>query len=108
MSQNTLTSKTLDPPTVADDNDAVPGMIPELGKLSPSTIVTEEGLAQVFRRCPTSIKRAVRRGELPPPMRMFGRSTWTVGAILTHLNKRLETASKEAERQGRRISGLRP
>jgi len=108
MSQDTLTTKSLDPPTVGDDNDAMPGMIPELGKLPPSTIVTEEGLARMFRRCPMSIKRAVRRGELPVPMRMFGHSTWTVGAILTHLNKRLETASKEAERQGRRISELRP
>ena len=41
----------------------IPGVIAALGNLSPGAILYEQGLAELFDRHPTSIKRAVQRGE---------------------------------------------
>jgi len=94
--------------TEIDINDPVhlPGVIAELGNLGPSTIIMEEGVARLFGRHPASVKRAVQRGELPEPIRMFGQSTWTVGVLIGHIEKRLEQAAKEAEREANRIARL--
>lgn len=66
------------------------------------------GLARIFKRCSTSVKRAVERGELPPPIRLFGAPTWTAGALLQHLEKRLEAAATEADQMQRKIRQLSP
>jgi len=68
----------------------------------------ERALAGLFQCCPTTIKRAVQRGELPAPVRMFGRPMWTAGRIVEHVTARLETAQKEAEREAQRLSRLSP
>lgn len=60
--------------------------------LLPATIVTEAQLAQALGRHPVTIKRAVERGELPPPVRLMGKPTWTGAVILKHLESRLEQA----------------
>jgi len=83
------------------------GIIAALAELPPEALIDEAALARIFGRCAKSIKRAVRRGELPRPVRLFGRPTWTARAVLGHVNKRLEAAKREAERLGRRISELR-
>lgn len=80
------------------------GVVRELAELSPQAIITEGGLARIFRRHQVSIKRAVQRGELPPPTRLFGEPVWTVGAIVRHLERRLE----EAEQAERKFQKLRP
>jgi len=80
------------------------GVIRELGELPPDTVLSEEALAKIFSWHRVSIKRAVERGELPPSIRMFGQSCWTVGCIREHLAKRLEAAKKEDEQLQRRIS----
>ena len=82
--------------------------IKELEDLGPGAIVTEEYLARVFNRCSTSVKRAVERGELPPPVRMFGQPRWTVGVILSHLEARLCKAKFEEEESARMISKHSP
>ncbi|HSW01951.1 MAG TPA: hypothetical protein VLI39_17425 [Sedimentisphaerales bacterium] len=84
------------------------GVIRKLGDLPPDAVISEDGLARFFGRCRTSIKRAVRRGELPPSVRMFGESVWTVDALRSHVNKRLEAADKEAKRLQQRTSRLCP
>ena len=91
-----------------DDGKAVPGIVAALGELGSGPIITEEGLAHLFGRHPASIKRAVTRGELPQPARLLGRPAWTVGSIVRHIEARLVEAAKEAERQSRKISQLRP
>jgi hypothetical protein len=85
-----------------------PGIIAELGTLGQETVITEEGLAQLFRRHPSSVKRAVDRGELPPPVRLFGQATWTVGVLIRHIEGRLARAAKEAERMAQKITQLSP
>ena len=53
--------------------NALPGVIALLGELKPGAVITEEGVARLFGRHATSVKRAVQRGELPPPCRLFGK-----------------------------------
>lgn len=65
--------------------------------LSPWHIVTEDDLARALGRHPVTIKRAVERGELPPPVRLMGKPTWTGAAILKHLESRLEQAQETAD-----------
>jgi len=84
------------------------GIVRELGELPPGAIVEEEALARMFGRHSVSVKRAVERGELPPPVRMFGKPCWTVGAILAHVEARLEDTKREAEKDADRIARLSP
>ena len=91
-----------------DDDLRLSDVVKELGELPPGAIVTEADLARMFRKHPASIKRAVTRRELPPPVRMFGKPTWTAGAILAHVEKRLEAAMREAEKETARISRFSP
>ena len=91
-----------------DDPVHLPGVVVELGQLGPSAIITEEGVARLFSRHVASVKRAVQRGELPPPCRLFGGSTWTVGALVRHIEKRLEQAAREAEQTRQKIAQLSP
>ncbi len=86
----------------------LPGIVAALGELKPGTIVTEEGLARLFNRHATSVKRAVQRGELPPPCRLFGGNAWTVGSLVRHIENRLEKAMKDAENTTRKIARLSP
>ncbi len=95
----------LDTPNKAEDSL---GIICELGNLPPGAIVSEEGLARIFRRHHVSIKRAVQRGELPPSVRLFGELVWTVAVIQEHLKNRLETARKENEQMTKKFMKLNP
>jgi len=84
------------------------GIIRQLGDLPPETVISEEGLAKILGKHRVSIKRAVRRQELPVPIRMFGKSVWTVQVLRDHLNRRLEAAKQDAARLQRRISAMTP
>ena len=80
------------------------GVIAALAELPPDALIDEQALARIFGRCQTSIRRAVRRGELPRPVKLFGRPTWTARAVLDHIAKRLEAKKQEAERLSQRIA----
>jgi hypothetical protein len=71
----------------------LPGVVAEFGTLGPGAVVTEAGLAKLFHRHPISIKRAVARGELPPPVRLFGQPVWTIKSLVNHLETRLAEAA---------------
>ena len=90
------------------DQQTPDGMVKELGELSPGTILEEEAVARIFGRHSVSVKRAVTRGELPPPVRLFGKPSWTAGAILAHLKARLEAAQREVEKEAARLAGHSP
>jgi len=77
-----------------NNNTPLPAYIEELGKLPPGAIISEKGMAQFFNRCVESVKRAVRRGELPPPTPLFNGKVWTAGVVLKHIESRLESAAK--------------
>ncbi len=65
-------------------------------------------MAHLFNRHVVSVKRAIQRGELPPPCKLFGANVWTVGVIVKHIESRLELASQEAETQAKRFKNLSP
>jgi len=95
-------------PVQADAAADLPGVFATIGALPPGAIVTEDALARLFHRHPASIKRAVARGELPTPARLLGGNAWTAGAIVRHVERRLEAAAKERENTARRVEALRP
>jgi predicted DNA-binding transcriptional regulator AlpA len=94
----------------AGDGSAQPSgeICADLGALPPGTLITEKALAQLLGRSVKSIKRAVARGELPPPVRLVGASRWTAGAIVRHVEKRLEDAASQAQREKQRLDGQFP
>ena len=91
-----------------DETVRLPGVIAALGEMKSGAIITEEGVAQLFGRCAASVKRAVQRGELPAPCRLFGSNTWTVGVLVGHIEHRLEQAAAEAEAIEQKIKQLSP
>jgi len=72
--------------------EAVAGVVRELGAWPAGTVISKNALARMFHRHPVSIMRAVDRGELPPPIRLFGKGQWTAGALLSHLEARQKMA----------------
>jgi hypothetical protein len=82
------------------------GVVRTLGDLPDGTIINEEALAKMFDRCQASIKRAIQRGELPPPVKLLGMPVWTVGKILSYLNNRLEIAQKNEEITRKKFENL--
>ena len=96
------------PSAGVSESDSMPGIIPELGSLPAGAVITSEGLAQLFKRHPFSLKRAIERGEFPRPARIFGKDCWTIGSITRHIEKRLEQAAKDADRLARKVEQLKP
>jgi hypothetical protein len=88
------------------DGNSLLGIIAALGELKPAAIITEEGVANLFKRHVASVKRAVQRGELPPSTRLFGQNVWTVGALIRHIENRLDQAAKDVERTTQKIATL--
>jgi len=92
----------------SEEDDNPGGIVRLLGELPPGAILDEEALAKTFGRSSVTIKRAVERRELPPPVRMFGKPCWTVSVILAHIEARLDAAKRKAERDAARFSQLCP
>lgn len=108
MNNETIPDLTpLDVESLPDSGD-LPGIIALLGELKPGAILTEAGVARLFNRHVASVKRAVARGELPPPCRLFGGNAWTAGVLVRHIEKRLEQAAREAEHMAKKLARLSP
>ncbi len=84
-----------------DGEGASLGLIPEFGSFGPGAFVTERGLAALFGRSQISIKRAVHRGELPQPTKLMGEPTWTIGAIVKYIEKRLADEAEDSVLRGK-------
>jgi predicted DNA-binding transcriptional regulator AlpA len=87
--------------------------LPEgLTKLGGETILFQVDLVRIFGRNDTTIWRAVERGELPPPIKLFGKNAWTPRSITRHLEKALSCAADERDRERdelkQRIAQLKP
>ncbi|HLX64063.1 MAG TPA: hypothetical protein VKX17_22515 [Planctomycetota bacterium] len=88
--------------TETEIDEPGPGIYLELGNLPPATILTEDGLAGMLgKACRESIKRAVARGELPPPAKLMGKNCWTAGRIVQFFEERLDA-------EARKVARLRP
>jgi hypothetical protein len=62
-------------------------------------VVTTQDLETLFDICDDTVTRAYKRGDMPPPVTMFGRNVWTIKAIQQHLANRLDEARVQAERE---------
>ena len=100
--------ETVDAYHLVDENKEALGLVAELGNLNPKSVIFESGLAKMFGRHATSVKRAVERGELPQPTRLFGQNAWTVEVITDHITTRLLKAEKERAEYDRKIKHLIP
>lgn len=76
--------------------------------LDDGAIIFEHELAELFGKCPVSIKRAVERGELPPSTRFLGKPIWTAAAIRGHIGDRLQAEKEAREKAVRNIRKFKP
>ena len=77
-----------------------------LAELPAQTILDEQALAGCLQITRRTVRRMVRRFELPPPVEFGGRSTWMAGRVLEHVARRAERAARAAEREEQRLSML--
>ena len=77
--------------------------ITKLAELPEQTLLDERALAEIFSVTTRTVRRMVGRFELPPPVRMAGRSTWMSGRVLAHINTCAERAARAAEQTAARI-----
>jgi hypothetical protein len=80
----------------------------DFGALPDGTIISEANLADLFGKHPVSVKRAVERGELPPPTKLMGKPVWTAGSFRRHIEDQLERKAKERAQLEQRITKFRP
>jgi hypothetical protein len=95
-------------PREPQEVEPVVAFLTALSALPPETLISESQLAQMAGRHVTSLKRAIQRGELPPPVPFLGENVWTVGAIRAHISARLEAERTAAAQTARRVQHLRP
>lgn len=81
-------------------------VIDKLAALAERTILDEGALANALNVCRRTIRNMVERGELPPPVPFAGRSSWIVGKILAHFEKRSEDAARAADRAAKKLQGI--
>ncbi len=84
------------------------GIVTGLAELPREAHLDAAALGRILGRCKTSVHRAARRGELPPPIRFLGRHVWMVGTILDHFQARQDAALKQARGRDDRIARLGP
>ena len=60
-------------------------------------IVITQDFQALFGISGDTVTRAYKRGDIPPPIRLFGCNAWTIDALQQHLARRLEEARTQAE-----------
>ena len=95
MSNKPDNTKSITKPT---ENDNGTGVISALAEFPREALLNENAMCRAFDVCDRTIRRMVARHELPPPVRLGGRSTWIVGRVLDWLNSRAEEAEQDARK----------
>ena len=88
--------KGVEPVGTGDENAEALDVISALANLPPATLLTLNGMAQVFGKSPNTIMRAVGEGRLPKPFRIFSQHCWRVGEVDGFLQKRMRDAQQIA------------
>ena len=91
-----------------DDSPGVGLLVETLARLPAQSILDEGRLAAVLGVHGRTVRRMVKRGELPPAVPLGGRSVWLAGRVLDYLDRQAERAEREAERAARRIAAYSP
>lgn len=84
-------------PEAASAQDA-PGVLAALARLPDKALLTEDALARALDVSKRTVRRMVARFELPPAVRLGGKSTWQAGAVLRWFEARAERAARQAQR----------
>lgn len=79
-----------------------------LAEMPPQGLLDEAALAVALAVAKRTIRRMAKRGELPAPVRFAGRATWSVGAVLRHVEALAEAAERDARRERERLARLMP
>lgn len=84
-----------------DEHTDTLGIIVELAKLPPGTLLTVTGMAQIFGKSPNTIMRAVGEGRLPKPFRIFSENCWRAGDVDVFLQQRMQDAQQSTGERSR-------
>jgi len=111
LSSKALSQQKITEPSVAvsDANTPKgtgPGIIDSLARLPAQSILDERGLSAALAVTPRTIRRMVRRHELPPGIPFAGKTVWLAGKVLGFVEAKLEQAAKEAEQEANRLKKL--
>jgi len=102
-------SADVDEATVAmEQTDGAGLLIDALARMPERAILDERALAEALGVTPRTVRRMVGRFELPPAVRLAGRSVWFAGRILAHIEAAAERAEREADRRAQKIRALSP
>lgn len=71
-------------------------IVDELAKLPAAALVTKAGLAKMLRVTRRKIELMASTGELPPPIKFAGRSTWLAGRVIQHIELQADRAGRQA------------
>lgn len=82
-------------PVGVDDIPAQDGILTALADLPEKALLTEAALAKAFRVSDRTIRRMVARHEIPPPVRVGGKSSWFAGRVLAWIEGRAAQEEKE-------------
>lgn len=91
-----------------EQTDGAGLLIDELARLPERAILDERRLAEALGVTPRTVRRMVGRFELPPPIRLAGRSVWIAGRVLTHIEGAAERAERDADRRAQKIRAYSP
>lgn len=75
-----------------------PGIWREFNELGRDTLVSEAAMAQIFAKHLMSIRRAIDKQQLPPPVKLMDARVWRLGTILDFIDARLAAEQKAAEK----------
>lgn len=72
-----------------------------LADLPSGTLLDEPALAAALDVSQRTVRAMAARGEIPPGIRLGGRTTWLAGRVLAHIGRCAEEAAREAEKRNR-------
>jgi predicted DNA-binding transcriptional regulator AlpA len=95
-------------PAGAQEAEGIDGaaVVDALGCMPEGAILTERSVCSIFGRSRWSVRRAIQRGELPPPTRLFGKAVWTAGAVIRHIEAGMDEAARDAAQLRARLIRL--
>jgi len=82
--------------------------IDALATMPAATIIDEQRMAVLWGVTDRAVRRMVRRRELPPGIRLRGKTCWLAGKVLAHIEARADAAARAAEREAARIRSYSP
>lgn len=80
-------------------SDGIGFLTQEFAELPARALIDTKRLAHTLDVTTDTLRRMVRRGELPPPIRLARRSTWFVGRVLAHIEAAADRAELRSNRQ---------